>query len=370
MSTRVLCIFSNLLGNRAAAARCARILDSWPELDPTYVYVGPDDYRALKAPWLARATNPWHSQFLARTKAKPVVNLPFDLLLVNSWEFVVAFRRLARRMPSAVLLDSVPATIDAQRRRQGYGDWKRWLSHQVHHRQFARAARSFRVFLAMGSDCVTALERDYGIEPGLCFQTLVPQDLQQWNAAGREYRAPMKLLFAGNDFERKGGDFLLRLYADYLVGTCRLTIASNAPSVAARTLPHGVEWLRCKNPAEMLAVYRAHDVFLLPTRQDYMPQVLGEALATGLPCLASDVGGIRDIVRDGENGFLMPPNAPGSAWATRLRNLAANPAEILRLSAGARRFAEAKLGMDRFEGLLRQTIDTLRSVAAEPTLRS
>ena len=313
------------------AARLVGILNRLPELEPTYVHINAEDYGAIPAPWWARTTNPWHVEFLARQKACPVMDLPFDLLLVQGWELTVAFRRLARRLPAAVLLDSVPATVNAQQRQQGRKGWRRWLPHQVHHRQFARAAKDFRIFLPMGSDCAGALERDYGVESGRCFITLAPQDLGSWNAAARDYRRPLKLLFAGNDFVRKGGDFLLQLYSNCLAGACTLTIVSNDPSIATQSLPKGVSWLRGRNHAEMLEVYRRHDVFLLPSRQDYMPQVLAEALAAGLPCLATDVGGIRDLVRDGETGFLMPVGAPASAWAGYLHGLAANPAELRKI---------------------------------------
>lgn len=359
--TKALCIFSTLLGYKATAARLVEILNRLPELEPTYVYVNAEDYSTIPAPWWARTTNPWHAEFLARQKARPVMDLPFELLLVQGWELTVAFRHLARRLPAAVLLDAVPATVDAQQRQQGRKGWRRWLSHQVHHRQFARAAKDFRFFLPMGSDCAGALARDYGVEPGRCLITLAPQDLGLWKAAARDYRRPLKLLFVGNDFVRKGGDFLLQLYSDHLAGAWTLTIASNDPAIATRQLPKGVEWLRGRNHEQMLDVYRAHDVFLLPSRQDYMPQVLAEALATGLPCLATDVGGIRDLVRDGETGFLMPAGAPASTWAACLDGLAANPAEIRRLSAGARQFAEDRLGLNRFEDLVRKTVNLLRS---------
>lgn len=365
--TKALCIFSTLLGNRAMAARLVEVLSRFPEFEPTYVHVNAEDYNAIPAPWWVRLTNPWHAEFLARQKACPAMNLPFELLLVQGWELTVAFRHLAHRLPAAVLLDSVPATVDAQQRQQGRNGWRRWLSHQIHHRQFARAAKDFRFFLPMGSDCMGALERDYGVEPSRCFITLAPQDLPLWEAAARDYRSPLQILFAGNDFVRKGGDFLLQLYADHLAGDWTLTIASNDPAIATRPLPKGVEWLRGRNHDQMLDVYRSHDVFLLPTRQDYMPQVLAEALATGLPCLATDVGGVRDLVRDGETGFLMPAGAPASAWAGRLRGLAANPAEIRRLSIGARRFAEERLGLNRFEDLVRKTVSLLRS-APSPAL--
>ena len=66
--------------------------------------------------------------------------------------------------------------------------------------------------------------------------------------------------------------------------------------------------MRGRSRDQLVQIYQQSDVFLFPTQQDYMPQVLAEALSTGLPCIANNVGAIRDLVRDGETGFLMSRN--------------------------------------------------------------
>jgi glycosyltransferase involved in cell wall biosynthesis len=178
----------------------------------------------------------------------------------------------------------------------------------------------------------------------------------------RIYGEKRKLLFVANDFTRKGGDFLLRLYREHLAGAYTLTIASNDPTISTRRLPPGVEWLRGRNREQLIDVYRAHDVFLFPTRQDYMPQVIAEALATGLPCIATDVGGIRDLVHNGETGVLMPFGASTSDWAEHLAKLA-EPMVLRQLSAGARRFAEERLRDERFASLMKDILNRLQRKA-------
>jgi glycosyltransferase involved in cell wall biosynthesis len=54
--------------------------------------------------------------------------------------------------------------------------------------------------------------------------------------------------------------------------------------------------------------YNAADVFVLPSRADNLPNMLVEAVSAGTPVVASDVGGCRDVVRDGETGFLAKEN--------------------------------------------------------------
>jgi glycosyltransferase involved in cell wall biosynthesis len=341
-------------------SRFVTTLDGLTGFDPTYVYLDVADYNNFPAPWWARATNPWHAEFIARRKARPLIDRSFDLLLVHGWEMVVAFRDLARRLPAAAMMDSVPATINNQLQQRGFRGWNRRLSYELHHRSFANAAREFDFFLPKGSDCADSLLRDYKVQGDHCYITLAPQDLKHWTPGRKDTSSRIRLLFVGNDFARKGGDFLLRLYANHLSTKYSLTIASNDPVRERTILPPGVRWLSGRTRDQLLEVYRSSDIFVFPTQQDFVPQVLGEALAAGLPCLVTDIEGTRDLVHNGENGFLIPRDALEEVWAAQLDSLITNPNEITRMSACARRFAEQKLGVERFDRLVAEVIARLR----------
>ncbi len=56
--------------------------------------------------------------------------------------------------------------------------------------------------------------------------------------------------------------------------------------------------------------YQAADIFVLPSRDEGMPNVLLEAMASGLPVIATRVVGNKELVRDGHTGFLVPPEDP------------------------------------------------------------
>ena len=54
--------------------------------------------------------------------------------------------------------------------------------------------------------------------------------------------------------------------------------------------------------------YRAADIFILPSHGEGMPNVLLEAMASGLPCIATRVSGVTDLAREGETAYTFIPN--------------------------------------------------------------
>jgi glycosyltransferase involved in cell wall biosynthesis len=91
--------------------------------------------------------------------------------------------------------------------------------------------------------------------------------------------------------------------------------------------------------AELRELYRNADVFVLPSEREGMPLVLLEALAMGLPVVATDIPGNRDIILHGQNGALTPLGNP-SAFRQALLNITGNPDMYRRMSEASRRLAE------------------------------
>lgn len=65
-------------------------------------------------------------------------------------------------------------------------------------------------------------------------------------------------------------------------------------------------------------------VVIVPSRQDSFPYVVLEAMAAGTPVIASRVGGIPEAIRDGVDGFLVPPDDP-EALAEKIKTLYTDP---------------------------------------------
>ncbi|HEV8472130.1 MAG TPA: glycosyltransferase [Methylomirabilota bacterium] len=94
------------------------------------------------------------------------------------------------------------------------------------------------------------------------------------------------------------------------------------------------------------------DVFVLPSRGEHFGRVLVEAMALGKPVVATDAGGVPEIVRDGETGLLAPPADP-AALAAAVARLVEDAAQRARLGEAGRRRAADEFSLERHRDALR-----------------
>ena len=86
----------------------------------------------------------------------------------------------------------------------------------------------------------------------------------------------------------------------------------------------------------MVSLYDAYGVFLFPSHYEGFGKTPFEAMARGLAVVATKVGGVVDLVRDGENGFLCDPGDL-DGLSRRVEQLLVDPTLAARLGAQARR---------------------------------
>jgi glycosyltransferase involved in cell wall biosynthesis len=94
-----------------------------------------------------------------------------------------------------------------------------------------------------------------------------------------------------------------------------------------------IDWKGALPQDAVLALYRQADIFVPTALSDGTPVSLLEAMASGLPCIATNVGGVPEWLSDEVNGLLIPPGDV-DILADRLLRLAADPE--LRAAYGAR----------------------------------
>jgi len=120
-----------------------------------------------------------------------------------------------------------------------------------------------------------------------------------------------------------------------------------------------VEFLGVVEQAKLPAVYGSSDVFVLASFTEGHPKVLLEAMACGLPCVASDCVGNRSLVTDGETGLLFDPHRPDDLAAC-LRRVLDDPALAARLGKTGRALVAERYDLS---ALVAREIALVRSVA-------
>lgn len=170
-----------------------------------------------------------------------------------------------------------------------------------------------------------------------------------------------RVTFVGRLVDGKGLWVLLDAVEQLDRDDVTVTVVGDGPlredfeaAVAERGLPvHAVGYRE-----DVPAVLAASDVFVLPSFREGTPRVITEAMAAGLPIVATDIAGIPEQVADGENGYLVSPG-DAAALAGALRKLLDDPAKRRQFGEASRervgRFSEERMLEDldaAYRGLL------------------
>ena len=122
---------------------------------------------------------------------------------------------------------------------------------------------------------------------------------------------------------------------------------------ARRVLHHhpGVQYVGTKFGDELLAYYAAADCFVLPSYREGFPNTVLEAGAMGLPSIVTDINGSREIIRQGENGVIIP-SKDAEALYQAMKTMMADPTAREKMASHARQMIA-----DRFEqGFVRKCL--------------
>lgn len=148
---------------------------------------------------------------------------------------------------------------------------------------------------------------------------------------------------------------------------------SRRPVLERLAAKHGVDHLVTflGHREDVPALLAAADIFVLPSRSEAFPNSAIEAMAAGLPVVASAVGGLLDLIETGRTGILVPPSDP-EPLARAIRFLYEDPQRAREMGREARREVRAQYSFERMVTAFGDLYDTelrarhvLRAEAAE-----
>jgi glycosyltransferase involved in cell wall biosynthesis len=265
-------------------------------------------------------------------------------------------RELESFRPDAVLVQSPYEAAAALLARRGepvilevHGDWRtatrlygsaaRELLSPLADRVALEAMRRVDAVRTI-STYTTGLVRAVGVEPAAVFPAFM--DLEPFLGPTAPLPEQPGALFVGVLERYKDVDGVAaawRLAAPQLPGvTLRIVGTGSRTHVVeqlVRDLPGQTEWTPAVPNDEIPALLDAAGVLVLPSRSEGLGRIVVEALCRGRPIVATRVGGIMDLVRDGENGLLVEPNDL-AALADALVRILSDRGLAERLAAGAR----------------------------------
>ncbi len=153
-----------------------------------------------------------------------------------------------------------------------------------------------------------------------------------------------RLIFVGRIVEQKGLVVLFESLQQLLpkYPDLHLTVVGDGPDrrlltdrAAAMGLEANVEFVGARSQGEVAELLARSDVFVIPSYAEGVPVVVMEALGSGLPVVATFVGGMAELVEDSTNGFLVRPGDPDQL-AARIGDLVGDPELRSRLGRAGR----------------------------------
>jgi glycosyltransferase involved in cell wall biosynthesis/GT2 family glycosyltransferase len=328
---RMVFVLEQALGHVTHSRNLERVVAETPGIDPTFIGVEHEPARLtsrlpLLSTWSFEAS--WATRAALRER---LAKGPADALFIHTQVASLFSVREMQAVPTVISMDCTPVNADDfgyDHSRQGAAlEWAKWHMN----RRALDAAGAVVTWSRWAAESVVGNYRVPEhkvrvVRPGIDLARFHP-------ATDRPANARPRVLFVGGDFSRKGGADLLEAM-NLLGDEAELDVVTAArPPGIPTTSSTRVHLGLSHASEELFELYRQADIFVLPTMGETYGLVLCEAMASGLPVVATNVGAIPELVEDGVTGLLVPPHSP-TALADALRTLIREP--DLRRSMGER----------------------------------
>lgn len=296
-----------------------------------------------------------------------IINRQLEKLQPDAIVAVAAAHKIAyidRKWPLVYAADAMYATII-----EHYGKYRslpRRARMQGDTVQRALLERIDRALLCSRWAADAACET-YGIDPALI--DIVPMGANLDMDPGFHQPitdGPLRLLFVGYAWERKGGPLLLEIWRELRrrTGDAELHIVGANPARAQGldgVTVHGkINKSNRDEYEKLIELYRRSSFLAMPSREEAFGIVYCEAAAFGRPVIAALTGGVGGVVDDDETGLLLPLNASPADYADRILALWGRRDDYLAMCLAARRKYESTLNWsawgDAVAGALDQVV--------------
>jgi|GEM_PF-116202 len=190
--------------------------------------------------------------------------------------------------------------------------------------------------------------------------------------APSDYKIPIQtdtcnLVFIGKNWKKKGGDKVFMAYRKLKSKglQCTLTIIGSTPQepydeIKDVTVIPFLDKSKSEHLKRLCNILKEAHFLVLPTEFDAFGIVFCEASAYGVPSIAANVGGVSQPVRDGKNGFLLPPNATAEDYAEKIKSVFSDKDGYIKLRESSRREYETRLNWEvwgeRVNKILEETV--------------
>jgi glycosyltransferase involved in cell wall biosynthesis len=325
---------SMALGHKTQYLNWRRVVDALPgDVAPTWVPIPStvEDPVLRRLP-LPAGTRRKLSDWL--TTRRGLRRGPFDAVLLNPHGLAVKHQRALSAQPTFLALDATRRQFESFSRWYAMASSEEGLLGSLRHQRQRRALQAAAGLFPASRWAARSLIDDYGVDPARVHTVPIGVDPELWRPRPelKPRDGKVRLLFVGGQFERKGGVLLLRWARRTLRRDWELHLVTNDPGPLP---PHVVHHRAANNSGGLIALAQQCDLFVLPTRADCSSIAALEAMSTGMPAVSTTVGGVPELIVEGQTGHVIPPD-DADALHERLDALLAAPEKLAGMGRAAR----------------------------------
>ncbi|WP_286833797.1 MULTISPECIES: glycosyltransferase family 4 protein [unclassified Proteiniphilum] len=243
--------------------------------------------------------------------------------------------------------------------------------------EFEKTADSVEERMIVNADCIifsSDWAKESAVKDYKCFESKI--HIVEFGAnipSPLEYQINIRteicnLVFIGKEWKRKGADKVIGAYRQLKQCgfKCQLTIIGSTPEQKLESddnltiIPH-LDKSKKEDLDRLDGILKNSHFLILPTNFEPFGIVFCEASAYGVPSIAADVGGVSQPIKEGKNGFLLPPDATAEDYAEKIKSVFCDKKKYIELRKSSRQEYETRLNWDvwgeKVNKILEETVE-------------